>query len=49
MKFRILLIFSLSMFVAQTANAQILDIIRGHAQDINKSQPPAQDDEVKKS
>lgn len=34
MKFRILLIFFLSMFVAQTANAQILDIIRGHAQDL---------------
>jgi len=34
MKFRILLIFFLSFYGVQNANAQILDIIRGHAQDL---------------
>jgi hypothetical protein len=34
MKFRILLIFFLSFYWSQNANAQILDIIRGHAQDL---------------
>lgn len=34
MKFRTILIFFLSFYGVQNANAQILDIIRGHAQDL---------------